>query len=72
LVLAGNKVDLEEDRQVPKDAGEKLAKKYKNCTFIETSAKLQVNVSEAFETLVRKIHGKAPKKKKEGGGCILL
>jgi GTPase SAR1 family protein len=64
-------VDLEEDRQVPKDGGEKLAKKYKNCSFIETSAKLQVNVKEAFETLVRKIHGKAPKQKK-GGGCILI
>jgi GTPase SAR1 family protein len=72
LVLIGNKVDLEEDRQVPKDAGEKLAKKYKNCTFIETSAKLQINVKEAFEILVRKINGKTPKQKKSGGGCVLI
>ncbi len=71
-MLVGNKVDLEEDRQVTKEAGEKLAKKYKNCSFIETSAKLETNVTEAFVTLVRMIHGKAPKKKKEGGGCVLI
>jgi Ras-related protein Rap-1A/Ras-related protein Rap-1B len=72
LVLVGNKVDLAEDRQVSTDAGEKRAKKYKNCSYIETSAKLQINVREAFEMLVRKIHGKTPKKKKEGGGCMLI
>ena len=73
LVLVGNKVDLEEDRQVATDAGQKRAKKYKNCEYIETSAKLQINVKEAFEVLVRKIACKAPKKKKEGGGgCMLI
>ena len=73
LVLVGNKVDLEEDRQVSFDSGDKRAKKYKNCSYIETSAKLQINVREAFETLVRKIHGKGQggKKKKEGG-CLLI
>jgi GTPase SAR1 family protein len=71
-VLVGNKVDLEEDRQVSTDAGQKRAKRYKNCEYIETSAKLQINVREAFELLVRKISSKTPKKKKEGGGCQLI
>lgn len=72
LVLVGNKVDLEEQRQVSKESGEKFAKKLKNCTFIESSAKMQLNVREVFVTLIRKIHGKQPKKKKEGGGCLLV
>jgi len=71
LVLVGNKVDLEEDRQVSKDQGDKRAKRYKNCTYIETSAKLQINVLNAFHLLVKKIHGKKPKPQKKDG-CTLI
>ena len=49
-VLIGNKVDLEEDRQVPKDQGEELAKRY-GIPFFETSAKTGENVEEMFQAL---------------------
>lgn len=70
-MLVGNKKDLEEERQVPSETGAKLAGKYKNCTFIETSAKLQVNVQQAFELLIKKIRAQQPKKKKSSGCQIL-
>ncbi len=66
----GNKSDLEEDRQISREQGEKLAKRYKNCAFIETSAKLQTNVKEAFSILVKKID--ESRGKKEKASCILV
>ena len=49
-VLIGNKVDLEEDRQVPKYKGEELATRYQ-IPFFETSAKTGENVEEIFQAL---------------------
>jgi len=54
FVLVGNKCDLEEDREIPFDKGQNLAKDLK-CPFLEASAKTRLNVVEAFETLVREI-----------------
>ena len=78
MILVGNKSDLESERTVLSDEGAELAKRLK-ITFVETSAKQRVNVDLAFQELVRNIrkHSKetAPasaKKKKAGGGCILL
>ncbi len=45
LVLVGNKCDLEDERVVGKHQGESLARSFA-CTFLETSAKLEVNVHE--------------------------
>ena len=45
MVLVGNKVDLEDERVVSKDQGQSLARQF-NCTFMEASAKLKVNVPE--------------------------
>lgn len=45
IVLVGNKCDLEDERAVGKEEGQKLARQW-NCTFMETSAKLKINVSE--------------------------
>jgi GTPase SAR1 family protein len=74
MVLVGNKVDLEEDRKVPTTTGEATANKYKNCSFVESSAKLQINVKETFEILVRKIHAQEPKEKKhkKDPNCVLI
>ena len=45
MVLVGNKNDLEDERVVGKQNGEALARSF-GCTFLEASAKLQVNVNE--------------------------
>jgi len=56
LVLVGNKCDLEEERSVSKDEGNKLAEKFGTyCKFVEASAKAQINVEEAFYSIVRLI-----------------
>ncbi|KAI0090253.1 ras family-domain-containing protein [Irpex rosettiformis] len=53
-VIVANKCDLEFDRQVGMNEGRDLAKHY-GCKFIETSAKVRINVEEAFATVVREI-----------------
>ena len=45
---------MESERQVPKERGEELAGKLK-MLFYETSAKMNINIDEAFETLSRQI-----------------
>jgi len=54
IIIVGNKKDLEENRQVPKELGESLATKY-DTEYIEISAKTGENVEYAFQTLLRKI-----------------
>ena len=53
-ILIGNKKDLEEQRQVKYEEGEKLAKE-NNLLFLETSAKSAENVQEAFLQTAEKI-----------------
>jgi len=57
VALLANKVDLDQERTVSREDGEKLAAKH-SASFFETSAKKFVNVEEAFEYLVRDIYGK--------------
>ncbi|CAF0800328.1 unnamed protein product, partial [Didymodactylos carnosus] len=45
MVLVGNKCDLEDERVVGKEVGQTLARTW-GSTFLETSAKLKVNVHE--------------------------
>mmetsp|Transcript_26252 Transcript_26252/g.29226 ORF Transcript_26252/g.29226 Transcript_26252/m.29226 type:complete len:104 (+) Transcript_26252:314-625(+) len=54
IVLVGNKIDLDEDRQVTTEEGKELARKHE-CAFFEASAKTRVNVEEQFYELVREI-----------------
>jgi GTPase KRas len=54
IILVGNKCDLENNREVTKIEGENLSKKYKNCLFMESSAKTRVNSIEIFDQLIRK------------------
>ena len=51
-ILIGNKCDLEEKRAIQKDEGEAFAMR-NGMQFIETSAKNNTNVSEAFEALAK-------------------
>ena len=53
-VLIGNKSDLEDKRVVSFNQGKEFADTY-GLKFIETSAKKNLNVNEAFETLGREL-----------------
>ena len=52
ILLVGNRCDLEEERKISKEEGKKFAHAH-NALFIETSAKLGINVNNAFD-IVRK------------------
>ncbi|KAL6107891.1 rab8a [Pungitius sinensis] len=60
-VLLGNRCDVNDKRQVSKEKGEKLALEY-GIKFMETSAKANINVENAFLTLARDIKAKMDKK----------
>jgi small GTP-binding protein len=54
IYIAGNKIDLEEERKIKTEEGQKLAGEL-GLPFFETSAKTGVNINESFEDLVEKI-----------------
>ncbi|KAM6940011.1 GTP-binding protein Rab-3D-like [Xenentodon cancila] len=51
VVLVGNKLDLEEDRQVPTEDGQRVATEL-GFQFFEASAKDNINVKQVFDKLV--------------------
>lgn len=53
-MVVGNKVDLDEDRQVSKEEALEFAKE-KRTLYVESSAKSGMGVQQCFEELVRKI-----------------
>ncbi|KYK54806.1 RAS small monomeric GTPase [Drechmeria coniospora] len=53
-IVAGNKCDLQESRQVPAAQGLDWARR-RGCGFMETSARLEVNVEETFALIVRRV-----------------
>lgn len=60
-MILGNKCDVNDKRQVSKERGEKLALDY-GIRFMETSAKANINVENAFFTLARDIKAEMDKK----------
>lgn len=54
FILVGNKCDLDNERVVSREEGEKLSKQL-GCRFMETSAKTRHNVVEVFHEVVREI-----------------
>ncbi|XP_059809539.1 ras-related protein R-Ras2-like isoform X2 [Hypanus sabinus] len=54
MILIGNKADLEHQRQVTKEESDNLARQLK-VTYLEASAKIRLNVDNAFHNLVRAI-----------------
>merc|ERR1712122_279839 len=63
MVLVGNKCDLEDERVVGKDQGMNMARQFGCCTFMETSAKAKIGVSDVFYDLVRRINKTAPSRR---------
>ena len=73
IMVIGNKSDLEDQREVPKEQAEEYAKTH-NLVFLETSALDNSNVDAAFDRLINDIEKQVkisnpsllqPKKKKE-------
>lgn len=71
MLLIGNKCDLESKREISKQEGKDLADEYK-ISFLETSAKNNSNINEAFTSLAVEIRNavinnemKVNEKKKE-------
>ncbi|XDV31164.1 hypothetical protein PO909_033916 [Leuciscus waleckii] len=54
VILVGNKVDLESEREVSVMEGQALAEEW-GCPFIETSAKSKTMVDELFAEIVRQM-----------------
>jgi Ras-related protein Rab-8A len=59
-MILGNKCDMEDKRVISKEQGQKLAQEH-GVPFMETSAKSNINVEEAFTAIARAI-----KKKMDG------
>ena len=53
FILVGNKCDIQK-RQVSIEEGKACAQKY-NCDFLETSAKLNINIDKLFELIAIKM-----------------
>eukprot|EP00128_Syssomonas_multiformis_P008359 Colp12_sorted_trinity150504_noHs@10513 len=60
-MILGNKCDMDDKRQVSKERGQKVADEY-GAKFLETSAKNNINVEEAFMTIARDIKRKMDNK----------
>lgn len=82
IVLVGNKADLETQRQVLRSEASSFSASH-HMTYFEASAKLRLNVDEAFEQLVRTVRKyqeqelppsppSAPRKKDGECPCVLL
>ncbi|KAI7985181.1 Ras-related protein RABA6a [Camellia lanceoleosa] len=61
VVLVGNKSDLAQSREVSLEEGQSLAK-LEGLFFLETSARENLNVEEAFLHMITKIHDVASQK----------
>jgi GTPase SAR1 family protein len=57
MILLGNKVDLENNREISNQEAELLSERY-NIKYFETSAKENTNVDEAFLNIISQISEK--------------
>jgi GTPase SAR1 family protein len=48
VILVGNKCNLKGERVIGKEQVQNLARQWKNCAFLESSAKSKTNVNEIF------------------------
>ncbi|KAL6479485.1 ras-related protein Rap-2b [Colossoma macropomum] len=72
MVLVGNKVDLDGEREVAAGEGKALADEW-NCPFMETSAKNKSSVDELFAEIVRQMnYAAAPGGDEQCCACAIL
>ncbi|XP_029379974.1 ras-related protein Rap-2b-like isoform X2 [Echeneis naucrates] len=72
MILVGNKVDLEGEREVSSGEGKALAQDW-NCPFMETSAKNKGSVDELFAEIVRQMnYSTVPSGGDKCCSCVLL
>ncbi|XP_048388140.1 ras-related protein Rap-2a isoform X2 [Stegostoma tigrinum] len=72
VILVGNKVDLESEREVSGAEGRALAEEW-GCPFMETSAKSKTMVDELFAEIVRQMNYAAQPDKEDQccSSCVL-
>ena len=71
IVLIGNKIDLEDQRQVTKEEGEDKANKLE-VAFLETSAFSGENLEKAFQMMIKEVYKKCHEEMiSEGDGDII-
>ncbi|CAL4091001.1 unnamed protein product, partial [Meganyctiphanes norvegica] len=58
-MILGNKCDMEDKRVIPKEKGEAIAREH-GIRFLETSAKANINIEQAFLELAEAILNKTP------------
>ena len=73
MMVVGNKNDLKPDqRQVSLEEGKKLAEEF-HCSFTEASARVDTNVTQAFERMMAEIEKSSNPNEPAGGGkCLLM
>ena len=57
ILLIGNKADLEDRREISEEEGLEQARKW-GCKYLETSAKTNFNVENAFHEIMRQVYQK--------------
>ncbi|MEM2142445.1 MAG: Rab family GTPase [Candidatus Thorarchaeota archaeon] len=55
ILLVGTKADIGEDREVPREHAEAFARDQNLIGYVETSAKMAINVREPFEMLLEQL-----------------
>jgi len=74
MVIVGNKIDLEQKREVTREEGEDFARSLK-AIFLETSAQSGQNVQQCFQQMTKIIlSARSPARtaEKRGGCCALV
>ncbi|KAM0749906.1 putative ras-related protein RSR1, partial [Meredithblackwellia eburnea MCA 4105] len=76
LVLVGNKCDLVQERQVPREVAIGISRAWGGVPYYETSARKEININLLFEDLVRQMiragAGEPKKKEKKSRKCEIL
>ncbi|KAI4278896.1 MAG: hypothetical protein LQ337_000706 [Flavoplaca oasis] len=73
MMIVGNKCDLKpEQKHVATEDGQQMAEEFK-CGFTEASARLDINVSKAFEQMIGEIEkSQNPAEPAGGNKCCLM